>query len=109
MLYYRIKIRNEEWLSALAKLMIPSETNCRDQSKKIYLVAGSGSQMVDTETNDGMKSEPDNTETTETNGEEKEKIQSPASDDRKIIDDPASDKGSEIRVKLSNISPDISH
>ena len=92
-----------------AKLMKPSETKCRDQLKKIFLVAGSGSQMVDTETNDRMKSEPDNTETTETNGEEKEKIQSPASDDRKIIDDPASDKGREIRVKLSNISWDISH
>ena len=92
-----------------AKLMKPSETKCRDQLKKIFLVAGSGSQMVDTETNDEMKSDPDNTITTETNGEEKEKIQTPVSDDRKIIDDAASDKGRKIRVKLSNISSDISH
>ena len=66
-----------------AKLMIPSETKCRDQSKKIYLVAGSGSQMVDT--NDQMKSGPDNPQTTETNREEKEKIQTQSSDDSKII------------------------
>ena len=84
-----------------AKLMKPSEIECRDQLKKIYVVAGSGSQMVDTKTNDQIKSDPDNTNTTETNGEEKEKIQTQSSDDRKITDDPASDKGKEIRVLLS--------
>ena len=84
-----------------AKLMKPSEIECRDQLKKIYVVAGSGSQMVDTKTNDQIKSDPDNTNTTETNGEEKEKIQTQSSDDRKIIDDPASDKGKEIEVLLS--------
>ena len=83
-----------------AKLMKPSETKCRDQLKKIFLVAGSGSQMVDTETNDRMKSEPDNTETTETNGEEKEKTLTQSSDDRKIIDDVASDKGRKIELSF---------
>ena len=86
-----------------AKLMKPSETKlCRDQLEKIYLVAGS--QMVDT--NDQTKSEPDNIETTETNGEEKEKTLSQSSDDRKLIDDAASDKGRNIELSFL-IFPEI--
>ena len=85
-----------------AKLMKPSETKlCRDQSdqlKKIYLVGGGGSQMVDT--NDPMKSEPDNPQTRETNGEEKEKILTQFSDDRKIVDDAASDKGRKMELSF---------
>ena len=75
---------------------------CRDQLKKISLVAGS--QMV--ETNDQTKSEPDNIETTETNGEEKEKTLTQSSDDRKIIDDAASDKGRNIELSFL-IFPEI--
>ena len=81
-----------------AKLMKPAETtSCRDQLKKIYL-GGSGSQMVDT--NDQIESEPDNSQTTETNGEEKEKTLTQSSDDRKIIDDVASDKGRKIELSF---------
>ena len=57
-----------------------------------------GSQRVDT--NDQMKSDPDDTEI---NGEEKEKCDTQSVDDRNI-DDGTSDKGKEMikRVKLSN-------
>ena len=82
-----------------ANLMKPAETkSCRDQLKKIYLAGGSGSQMVDT--NDQIESEPDNSETTETNGEEKEKTLTGSSDDRKIIDEAASDKGRKIELSF---------
>ena len=60
-----------------------------------------GSQRVDT--NDQMKSDPDDTEI---NGEEKEKCDTQSVDDRNI-DDGTSDKGKEMikRVKLSNFVP----